>query len=54
MFDHVFDIIIQYRNSRVFKWVYDHPGLAMGIVALWGMLIVIMFILFVMIRMVPG
>ncbi len=53
-FDHVFDIIIQYRNSRLFRWVHNHPGLAMAIVALWGMLIIIMFILFVMIRMVPA
>ena len=46
-FDKIFAIIIQYKETSLFKWVYNHPGIAMGIVALWGILIVIMFMWFV-------
>lgn len=46
-FDKIFTIIIQYKDTSLFKWVYNHPGIAMGIVALWGILIIIMFMWFV-------
>ncbi len=54
MFDRVFSIIILYRDSKLFQWVHHHPGLSMAIVAAWGMLIVILFIIFVITRMVPA
>lgn len=47
LFDKVFTIIIQYKETSIFKWVYNHPGIAMGLVALWGILIVGMFLWFV-------
>ncbi len=47
LFDKVFTLIIQYKETALFKWVYDHPGIAMGIVALWGVCIIIMFMWFV-------
>ncbi|MGQ9843485.1 MAG: hypothetical protein ACUVRK_07945 [Spirochaetota bacterium] len=47
LFDKVFTLIIQYKETSVFRWVYNHPGLAMGLVALWGILIVVMFMWFV-------
>ena len=47
LFDKVFTLIIQYKETSLFKWVYNHPGIAMGIVALWGILIVVMFMWFV-------
>lgn len=47
LFDKVFTIIIQYKETSLFKWVYNHPGIAMGLVALWGILIVVMFMWFV-------
>lgn len=40
-------LIIQYKETALFKWVYNHPGIAMGLVALWGILIVVMFMWFV-------
>ncbi|MFW5861860.1 MAG: hypothetical protein ACOCWZ_06375 [Spirochaetota bacterium] len=54
MFDRIFSIIILYRDSKVFQWVHHHPGLSMALVAAWGMLIIILFILFVITRMVPA
>lgn len=47
LFDKVFTLIIQYKETSVFRWVYNHPGLAMGLVALWGILIVVMFMWFI-------
>jgi len=47
LFDKVFTLIIQYKETFLFRWVYNHPGIAMGLVALWGILIVVMFMWFV-------
>lgn len=45
--DKVFALIIQYKDTPAFKWVYNNPGLAMLIVGLWGVIIVAMFMWFV-------
>mgnify|MGYP001024865133 CR=1 FL=1 len=46
LFDRVFALIIQYKETALFKWVYNHPGIAMSIVALWGIVIIVMFMWF--------
>ena len=54
MFDRIFSIIMLYKDSKLFQWVHNHPGFSMAIVAAWGMLIVILFLFFVITRMVPN
>ncbi len=43
----VFNLILEYKESRFFKWVDRHYMLSMLLVALWGMVIIIMFLWFV-------
>jgi hypothetical protein len=47
LFDKVFTVIIQYKETSLFRWIYNHPGIAMGAVALWGIIIIVMFMWFV-------
>lgn len=43
----VFTIIMEYRESRLFQWIKLHPEISIGIVALWGMLIIVFFLWFI-------
>lgn len=49
----VFNIILEYRESRLFQWIKRHPEISIGIVALWGMLIIVFFLWFIF-YMIPG
>lgn len=49
----IFNLIMEYRESRLFQWIKLHPEISIGIVALWGMLIIIFFLWFIF-SMVPG
>jgi hypothetical protein len=48
MFDKVFNLLIDYKDSRLFKWISTHPEVSLVIVGLWGMLIIVFFLWFVM------
>ncbi len=48
----IFNIIMEYRDSRVYQWVNRHPEVSIAIVGFWGMLIIIMFLYFVISKMV--
>lgn len=48
----VFTIIMEYRDSSLFKWIKLHPEISIGIVALWGMLIIV-FLLWFIFSMAP-
>jgi hypothetical protein len=43
----IFNLIMEYRESRLFQWIKLHPEISIGIVALWGMLIIIFFLWFI-------
>ncbi len=49
----IFTIIMEYRESRFFQWIKLHPEVSIGIVALWGMLIIVFFLWFIF-SMTPG
>jgi len=38
---------MEYRESRLFQWIKLHPEISIGIVALWGMLIIVFFLWFI-------
>ncbi len=48
----VFNLILEYKESRLFQWVNRHYMLSMLLVALWGMVIIIMFLWFVIANVV--
>jgi hypothetical protein len=48
----IFNIIMEYRESKLFKWVSGHPEIAMILVAVWGMSIIIVFLWFLFTRVV--
>ncbi len=43
----IFTIIMEYRDSSLFKWIKLHPEISIGIVALWGMFIIVFLIWFI-------
>ncbi len=45
-------LIMQYRESRLYRWISTHPEISIAIVALWGMSIIILFLWFVITRVV--
>jgi hypothetical protein len=45
-------LIMQYRESRLYRWISTHPEISIAIVGLWGMSILIMFLWFVVTRVV--
>lgn len=48
----VFNLILQYKETKTFQWVSRHPEISIGLIGLWGMLIVIFFLWFVFSRIV--
>jgi hypothetical protein len=48
----IFNLIMEYRDSKIYKWINLHPEVSIAIVGFWGMLIIIMFLWFVIARMV--
>jgi hypothetical protein len=48
----LFMLIMEYRESKFYQWIKKHPEVAIAIVGLWGMLILIMFLWFVITRVV--
>lgn len=46
----IFNIILEYRESKLFKWVSKNPEVAVVIVAIWGMAIIIFFLWFLFSR----
>jgi hypothetical protein len=48
----VFRLLLEYRDSRFFQWVHRNYVLSMALVALWGMLIIGMFLWFVIANVV--
>ena len=49
----IFNIILEYRESGLFQWIKRHPEISIGIVALWGMFIIVFFLWFIF-HMIPG
>ncbi|TAL38032.1 MAG: hypothetical protein EPN93_05055 [Spirochaetes bacterium] len=47
-------LIMQYRESRFYRWISTHPEVSIAIVGLWGMSIIIMFLWFVVTRVVQA
>lgn len=43
----VFGLILKYKDSAVFQWVNRHHVLSLALVAIWGMLIVGLFLFWV-------
>jgi len=43
----VFNLILAYKNSKIFQMINRHQGLAIVLLVLWGMLIMGMFMWFV-------
>ncbi|HON77677.1 MAG TPA: hypothetical protein PK544_04245 [Spirochaetota bacterium] len=50
----IFRLLLEYRDSRLFQWVSKNHVLAMALVALWGMLIIGMFLWFVIANVVKN
>jgi len=47
IFNYLFKLIIRYKNSKIYKLIYSHPVVAVGILILWAVLILVLFIYFI-------
>jgi hypothetical protein len=48
----LFEIIMEYRDSKIYQWVKRHPEISLAVVGLWGMGIIVLFLWFVITRVV--
>ena len=44
IFDSFFSIIIKYKNTKIYQFVYNHPRFAINILIFIGLVILMMFV----------
>lgn len=44
IFDYFFSIIIKYKNTKIYKFIYSHPRFAINILIFIGLVIIMMFV----------
>jgi hypothetical protein len=50
----IFNLILKYKDSKFFKWISEHHTLAIVLVAMWGLLIVIFTLWFIISNIMRG
>ncbi len=48
----LFEIIMEYKDSKLYQLVSRHPEISIAVVGVWGMGIIVLFLWFVFTRMV--
>lgn len=43
IFDYIFEKIIKYKNTALYKFIYNHPKVSVSILILWGIIIMFVF-----------
>lgn len=43
----IFEVIMEFKDTKIFQWIKDHPQLALGIIIFWGLIIMGTFFTFV-------
>jgi hypothetical protein len=41
---------MEYRETRLYQWINRHPEISIALVGLWGMIIILLFLWFVIFR----
>jgi hypothetical protein len=47
IFDYVCEKIVPYKDTAFYKFIYKHPILSITILIIWGVVIILMFFLFI-------
>jgi hypothetical protein len=47
IFDYVCEIILKYKDTAFYKFIYKHPIVSITILIIWGVVIIFMFFFFI-------